>query len=567
MQNILTVFLFLFLFVSSALSQQVSVPFRVEIEEYSAVNSPALQSYVAAEMNGKWLLVGGRTNGLHNFPSPPNNTAFPTQFANKMIYVYDPVTDNVWSRSIYLDLPFSVTEQLRSTNMQSYFTGSTMYLIGGYGKDTLLSTAQRDSFVTFPKLTAIDVNGIMNAVMNNTSISSFVRSISDTNLAVTGGDLKKLDDTYLLVVGQKFTGVYGFTSQGFQSGVQNYTEQIRKFNIIDDGTNLSISNFQTVTDPATLHRRDLNVVNVINSSGQPELRIYGGVFTAETSTWNNPVNISLTSVNQDNNFSQRFSQYQCANIGLYDSVYNRMSTILFGGISLYSYDTVTNTPFIDTTGCGGPCIPFINNISVITKYSDGSYKDSLLSLRFPQNRLMGSEAIFFPDNSVPNYSNGVIKLNSLTGRTFAGYIHGGIDATPAGTDNPFMEQMFDRTKRGRSGSGTIASNKIYKVYITPNVVSINPIGNAIPEKYNLSQNYPNPFNPVTNIGFEIPKSGVVKIDVYDVLGKHVVTLLNDRLDAGKYETVWNADKMPSGVYYYSIEVNDFKENRKMILLK
>jgi hypothetical protein len=566
MQKPLIIFFILFLSISTAYSQQVSVPFRVEIEEYPNINAPTLQSFALADLNGKWLLIGGRTNGLHNFPSPPNSTAFPTEYANKMIYVYDPVTDNVWSRSIYLDLPLTITEQLRSTNMQYIFSGTNLYLAGGYGKDTLLSTAQRDSFVTFPRLTAINVSGVINAVMNNTSIASFVRSIVDTNLAVTGGALRKLGNTYFLVTGHKFTGVYGFTSQGFQSGVQVYTEQVRKFNIIDDGTNLSIANFEAVTDPATLHRRDLNVVDVINSSGEQELRIYGGVFTAETTPWNNPVDISLSKVSQDNSFSQRFSQYYCARLGLYDSVYNRMSTVLFGGISLYSYDTVTNTPYIDTAGCGGPCVPFINNISVITKYADGLYRDSLLDLRFPQNRMMGAEAVYFPEATTPMHPNQVVKLNSLTGRTFTGYIFGGIDATGAGSDNPFMQQMFDKSKRGR-GSGTTASNRIYKVYITPNVVSVNPLGNATPEKYNLSQNYPNPFNPVTKIGFEIPRSGVVKIDVYDVLGKHIITLLNDRLNPGKYETVWNADKMPSGVYYYSIEVNDFKENKKMILLK
>lgn len=563
-----TVFTFLFcvLISSNIFSQQSAAPFTVEIEEFSRINAPTLQSFAYAQMDGKWLMIGGRTNGLHNFPSPPNGTAFPTQFSNKTIYVYDPVNDNIWSRSIYLDLPFSMTEQLRSTNMQVYQDGNTLFLIGGYGKDTSLSTSEIDSFVTFPKLTAINVSGLMNAVINNTSILPFIASIVDTNMAVTGGELKRIGDTYYLVVGHKFTGQYGFTTGGFQTGLQKYTDQVRKFNINYDGTNLSISNFEAITNPDILHRRDLNVVNVLNASKEPELRIYGGVFTANNLTWNNPVNISPTSITQDNNFSQRFSHYSCPTVNMYDSVYNRMSTVFFGGISLYSYDTLTNTAYIDTS-CGGPCVPFINTISVITKYADGSYKDSVLEVRFPENKIMGSEARFFADPNVPKYPNGVVNLNELNDRTFVGYIFGGIDATAQGSDNPFTKQLRNIYKRGRVGSSTTASSRVYKVYITQNVVSVQNIGSHIPDNYSLSQNYPNPFNPSTKIGFEIPKSEIVKIEIYDVLGKHIQTLVSESLNAGQYEVTWNADNIPSGVYYYSIEAGEYKSNKKMILLK
>lgn len=567
MKKILLLSLFVSLFflnLSNTYSQQ-TVSFNVEIETFQRTNSPGLQSFEFAQLNGRWLLIGGRTNGLHNFPSPPDNSAFPTTFANKFMYVYDPVTDTRWSRNIYLDLPMNVADQLRSTNMQSYVNGNTMYIVGGYGKDSAISVGGRDSMVTFPRLTAINVSGIMNAIINGTTIAPFVRSIIDTNLAVTGGAFEKLGDTYVLSVGHKFTGRYGFTQSG-QSGVQVYTDQIRKFNIVDNGVNLSISNFSVVTNPAILHRRDLNVVNVINSLGVPELRIYGGVFTKDESTWDNPVNISLSSVTQDNSFSQRFSHYECGNIGIYDSVANRMSTVFFGGISLYTVDTNTNIPYIDTAGCNGPCVPFINLISVITKFGNNTYKDSLLPIRFPQNQYLGSEMEFIIDQTVPTYENSVIKLKSLNNRTFVGYLYGGIDATEAPSTNPFTHQMYDPSKRGR-GTGTTASNKVFKVYITPGVVSVNNVSNVVPEKYSLFQNYPNPFNPVTKIRFDVAKSGFAKINIYDISGKLVNSLVNQNLNVGTYEAIFNGNNMASGVYYYTIQVNDFTETKKMILMK
>ena len=93
-------------------------------------------------------------------------------------------------------------------------------------------------------------------------------------------------------------------------------------------------------------------------------------------------------------------------------------------------------------------------------------------------------------------------------------------------------------------------------------------GNGVlTENYRLHQNYPNPFNPATNIKFEIPKSGNVKLRVYNIAGKLVAELLNQNLSPGTYETNWNGDGFASGVYYYRLEAEGFKETRKMLLIK
>jgi photosystem II stability/assembly factor-like uncharacterized protein len=108
-----------------------------------------------------------------------------------------------------------------------------------------------------------------------------------------------------------------------------------------------------------------------------------------------------------------------------------------------------------------------------------------------------------------------------------------------------------------------------KIYTTRTggVNTLIPISSEIPNKYLFHQNYPNPFNPSTNIKFDIPRSGLVKITVYDLLGKEVAVLVNEQLKAGSYETQWNAESFPSGIYIVKMESNSYFSNRKMILLK
>lgn len=88
-----------------------------------------------------------------------------------------------------------------------------------------------------------------------------------------------------------------------------------------------------------------------------------------------------------------------------------------------------------------------------------------------------------------------------------------------------------------------------------------------PQKYSISQNYPNPFNPTTKIYFDVPKVSSVKISVYDVSGREVKVLVNDKYQPGNYEAVFDGSMYSSGVYFYKIRAGDFTKTMKMILLK
>jgi len=98
---------------------------------------------------------------------------------------------------------------------------------------------------------------------------------------------------------------------------------------------------------------------------------------------------------------------------------------------------------------------------------------------------------------------------------------------------------------------------------------INQVRNTenFPIIYQLMQNFPNPFNPSTKIKFSVPEQGIVQIKVFNVLGKEIKTLLNDYRRAGKYEVVFDAGNLPSGIYFYRIVSGKYKETKKMILLK
>jgi len=89
----------------------------------------------------------------------------------------------------------------------------------------------------------------------------------------------------------------------------------------------------------------------------------------------------------------------------------------------------------------------------------------------------------------------------------------------------------------------------------------------IPEKFSLFQNYPNPFNPSTKINYQIPELSLVTLKVYDVLGNEVAILINEEKPTGIYELTWYAENLPSGIYFYRIQANNFIETKKMVLLK
>jgi len=99
------------------------------------------------------------------------------------------------------------------------------------------------------------------------------------------------------------------------------------------------------------------------------------------------------------------------------------------------------------------------------------------------------------------------------------------------------------------------------------VTGISHNGNEIPAVYTLGQNYPNPFNPNTKIEFSIPKDGFVSLKVYDVLGREVASIIDKDFKAGSYTVDYDAAKLSTGIYFYTLTSGNFIETKKMILVK
>ncbi len=101
-------------------------------------------------------------------------------------------------------------------------------------------------------------------------------------------------------------------------------------------------------------------------------------------------------------------------------------------------------------------------------------------------------------------------------------------------------------------------------------INQNGIGDDLisePNVIGLHQNYPNPFNASTQISYELSVSSEVKLDIYDILGRHIATLEDGTQPAGSHQVVWNADELASGVYFYKLQANDYNDTKRLLLIK
>lgn len=495
MRKILSIIAGLFIFSLSVFSQ--TTPFNIYIEPMNISGLGGLQAYAFGQHNGKWLVFGGRLDGLHRRQP---FASFDVAGNNNQLIVIDPVTQQKWSAPL-TSLSVGLQEQLSSTNMEFHQVGNYLYVIGGYGYNNA-SAARK----TFDNLTAIDVPSVINAIIGATPLSSFFRQISDPQFAVTGGHLKKINNTFYLIGGNKFDGNYN--PMGHATYTQVYTDAIRKFNIADNGKTLVVTHLPTITDAANLHRRDYNAVPQILPNGAEGITAFSGVFQPTVDLpFLNCVNIDSITYSVNNTFQQYYNHYHCAVLPLYSASNNEMHNVFFGGIA----------QFYDNSGVlvQDNNVPFVNTIARVTRNSVGTMAEYKLPVEMPA--LLGAGAEFIPNQSIPQFNNEVLKLDDFTAdSTLVGYIYGGISSTAANI-------FFTNT-----GTQSSASSQIFKVYVIKNsIVGVHNLNEQSIGTLKL-QVFPNPNNGDFVVKFFLNKMAETKLSLYSIDGKIIEErILND----------------------------------------
>lgn len=410
-----------------------ALPFTLQIDVASFSLPAGIQSYASAIHKGKWLLLAGRTNGLHGFANVGNN--FPPLFQNTVVYVIDPKTGASWQKSLAgSGLSQEEIDTLSVTASEYFQKDNILYVAGGYGINT--ATGQMETKST---LTAINIDRMIRWVTKGKpSVKHAIRQVSNPFLQVTGGFLFQANDhePMLLMLGQNFTGLYQGTSNG------QYTMQIRPFWFNEDGKNGAILPFVSTETYPDYRRRDLNIVPVLHNNKEAYIA-FAGVFTLDTGVWTVPITIFPDGSsfepdpNDPNTFKQAMNHYNCPAFGLYSTRTKDMFVVFPGGLS---YEYYSGGVFITD-----PEIPFMNNVTTIKIDKHNNYTQYLMNGEYPflvstgsnpgSQLYFGAEAVFFPIDGIPLFSNGVIQLDALPKEpSVIGYIAGGIMSTRRNTD-------------------------------------------------------------------------------------------------------------------------------------
>jgi len=200
--------------------------------------------------------------------------------------------------------------------------------------------------------------------------------------------------------------------------------------------------------------------------------------------------------------------------------------------------------------------PFISSSSIafpqqILRLPDGNFVIAGFS--------SPSGLVFF--DSAGNYMN---TFNPVTGCRGVYKLGNGNFLTTTGTG---VHEIDDTTGVLIRTIVTASNFQFIDVYNSSGVTGIGNEYNTTPGEYKLYDNYPNPFNPVTNIRFAIPKNGFVSLKVYDALGREISSIVNEFRQAGEYTVNFNASKLVSGVYFYTLKTESFSATKKMMLVK
>ena len=513
-------------------------PFQLALQPVSIPGLPGLHAFAWGSHEGKWLVLGGRADGLHR-RTPM--FAFDADGRNTRLLVIDPVTRQHWQASLQ-SLPTGLQEQLSATNMEFHQNGSRLYVIGGYG-----FSPSQNRHTTYPFLTAVDVPGVIGAIIAGKPFEPFFRQITDSLFAVTGGYLSKIYDTWYLSGGQKFIGRYNPMGPDHGPGFfQQYTEAIRRFRIDDNGKQLNITHLPAWTDAANLHRRDLNVVPRILPNGQQGATIFSGVFQHQADLpFLSALHIDSAGYGLQPGFAQYYNHYHCAHLPLYSKADKQMHTVFFGGMAQY-YDSAGQLIRDDR-------VPFVRTIARLSRDSNGAMAEYLMPLSMPG--LMGSGSEFIPLQSAPRYPNGVLDLDALSAdTTLVGHIYGGIHSS--------APNIFETN----SGSESGASAAIYRVLLVRNAPAPPHILNRASTEGLQLHIYPDTQSGFFTISYHLSKPAQAGIRILDSKGRLRARMKARSLPAGDHtERIYVKEMQSGGLFNIRLQLDGEEVSQQMII--
>jgi hypothetical protein len=521
----LALFLFLFtvVFFLDTHAQTSNFPFEVVLKADSIAGFDGLHSFAYGQRNGKVVLIGGRPEGIH--ARQPFN-AFPASLNNQILQVLDLQTKQYWSRTL-TDLSVSLQEQLQSTNMNFYQDGNSLILAGGYA----YSNSANDH-ITFPYLTRIDLDGLIGAILANTTLTPYFEQLQDERFAVTGGNMGKIGSQYYLVGGHRFDGRYNPMNN--PTFIQAYVDGLKKFELSAPGQTLAVQNYQLVTDQVNLHRRDYNLLPHIYPNGEFGYLLSSGVFQLNADLpFLYPVEIKSSGHTPVNNFSQYLSNYHSSKFSLYDSATQTMHHLFLGGISQYYYQ--------NSTLINDPNVPFVKTMSRLVQGADGNYQEYVLSNEMPG--LLGSSAELVANENVPHYLGEIIDLTAITSDSLlVGHIIGGIKS---GSLNPFTQN---------NTNSTAANAVIYEVWLkrAPN----NGVEVLGPELALNVEVFPNPSAGDVNLTFDFKQKHNIELFILDANGKLVHEVYYEKVKSAKKTIDTKALNLKPGPYTLQFIIDD-----------
>lgn len=438
-----------------------TLPYEIHLREVSLAPAPmpTLHSVAAGKWQGLWVLLAGRTAGLHGMTG---NNAFDPQFENRSVWVIDPDSRQSWSKTLAEGNPASglsadAVDSLSSVNSQFHQQGDTLVVVGGYGFKR--SAADHKTYDT---LTFVDLPGLVGWVKEpagaeTSRAADHIRQIRNAYFQVTGGSLERLHGEYQLVMGQNYDGRYRPQFNGV------YTRQVRRFQVVEGpgGWTVPVESMLPTPPQDAYRRRDLNVSTIIEAGDRPgEYReravVHSGVFTPTNGVWTVPVVIAPGGVvtmddpAAPDTLRQGFQVYHCAKVGMYHRATREMHVVTFGGITVLEHQADTGGFTRDDRA------PFTNQCGVVVRRDDGSFRQYFLTTRFPlittpdgKELRFGTNAEFFPAPGTPMMNSKVVDLAAIRGETVIGHVFGGIVADAG------------------NGGNTGASGRVFEVRLRP----------------------------------------------------------------------------------------------------